>query len=96
PAFLTWMALSWQARPDVMRRQIKRRKHFLEQELAREEQTLLAVEKEVGHKFHEAIWMLRLVIEQLHTELRWLERVERKLDRRASAKHPAPMEKNIK
>ena len=55
PAFLTWMALSWQARPDVMRRQIKRRKHFLEQELAREEQTLLAVEKEVGHKFHEAI-----------------------------------------
>ncbi|HMC29304.1 MAG TPA: PadR family transcriptional regulator [Candidatus Angelobacter sp.] len=96
PAFLTWMALSWQARSGVVRRQLKRRKQFLERELAREEQTLLAVEKEVGHKFHEAVWMIRLVIEQFHTELRWLGRVERELDQRAPAEHPAPMEKNIK
>ncbi|HET9837956.1 MAG TPA: PadR family transcriptional regulator [Candidatus Angelobacter sp.] len=87
PPFLTWMALSWQARPSVMRRQMKRRRQFLEQELAREEQTLLAVEKEVGHRFHEAVWMISLVIEQFRTELRWLEKVEAELERRAPARN---------
>ena len=87
PPFLTWMALSWQAQPTVVRRQLKRRKQFLEQELAREEQTLSAVELEVGHRFHEAVWMLTLVIEQFRTELRWLEKVEAELDRRAPANH---------
>jgi DNA-binding PadR family transcriptional regulator len=94
PPFLTWMALSWQARSGVIRRQIERRKQFLEQELAREKQTLVAVEKEVGHRFHEAIWMISLVIEQFRTELRWLDKVERELDRRAPAKHPAHIGKN--
>jgi len=89
PPFLTWMALSWQARPAVVRRQLKRRKQFLEKELAREEQTLSAVEREVGHRFHEAVWMLALVIEQFRTELRWLQKVEGELDRRAPAGHPA-------
>jgi DNA-binding PadR family transcriptional regulator len=89
PPFLTWMALSWQARPTVVRRQVKRRREFLEQELEREEQTLLAVEKEVGHRFHEAVWMISLVIEQFRTELRWLSKVEHELDRRAPAKRPA-------
>jgi len=89
PPFLTWMALSWQAPPAVVRRQIKRRSQFLEQELEHEEQTLLAVEKEVGHRFHEAVWMISLVIEQFRTELRWLSKVERELDRRKPALHPA-------
>lgn len=89
PPFLTWMALSWQARAAVMRRQLKRRKQFLEQELAREEQTLSAVEQEVGHKFHEAVWMLTLVIEQFRTELRWIDKVEIELDRRGPARNPA-------
>lgn len=96
PPFLTWMALSWQARAGVVRRQLKRRRQFLEQELAREEQTLLAVEKEVGHRFHEAVWMISLVIEQFRTELRWLEKVEREVDRRAPAKNPALAEKSTK
>ena len=87
PPFLTWMALSWQARPAVVRRQLKRRRQFLEEELAREEQTLSAVEREVGHRFHEAVWMLTLVIEQFRTELRWLHKVEGELDRRAPAGH---------
>src|SRR5262245_55988173 len=50
PPFLTWMALSWQARPGVFQEQVRRRKEFLLAELAREEQTLLAVEQEVGHR----------------------------------------------
>ena len=91
PPFLTWMALSWQARPAAVRRQLKRRRQFLEIEEAREQQTLAAVEKEVGHKFHEAVWMIDLVIEQFRTELRWLEKVERELNRRAPAEHAAPV-----
>src|SRR5205814_1773681 len=35
PSFLTWMALSWQARPEVVRRQIERRRKYLESELER-------------------------------------------------------------
>ena len=89
PPFLTWMALSWQAKPGVVRRQLKRRKQFLELELVREEETLIAVEKEVGHRFHEAVWMISLVIEQFRTEQRWLEKVERELAQRAPAKNPA-------
>jgi DNA-binding PadR family transcriptional regulator len=88
PPFLTWMALSWQARPGVFARQIRRRREFLERELAREKKTIEAVRAEVGHKFHEAVWMLALVIEQFQTELRWLRKVEREAKKRAPARHP--------
>jgi DNA-binding PadR family transcriptional regulator len=89
PPFLTWMALSWQARPGVFLRQIKRREAFLKTELAREKATLRAVEKEVGHRFHEAVWMIRLMIAQFRTELAWLRKVTAEYHRRAPAKHPA-------
>ncbi len=89
PPFLTWMALSWQAGPGVVRQQLRRRREFLERELAREEETLEAVKKEAGHSFHEAVWMISLVIEQFRTELRWLAKVEPELTRRAPARHPA-------
>ncbi|HLO00025.1 MAG TPA: PadR family transcriptional regulator [Pyrinomonadaceae bacterium] len=85
PAFLTWLALSWQAAPAVVRRQIRRRKTFLESELSREQVTLRAVRKEVGHPYHEAVWMLGLTIAQLKLELRWLKRTERELQHRAPA-----------
>ena len=88
PPFLTWMALSWQARPGVFARQIRRRREFLERELAREKETIEAVRAEVGHDFHEAVWMLALVIEQFRTELRWLRKVEREAKKRAPARHP--------
>ena len=87
PPFLTWIALSWQARPGVFRRQIERRRKFLETELSREEATLVSIKKEVGHRFHEAVWMVSLVIEQFRGELRWLQKLERELPRRAAAKH---------
>lgn len=88
PAFLTWMALSWQARPGVVRRQIAARRKFLESELEREEKTLSAVLDEVGHSYHEAVWMLTLVIEQFKTELRWLSKVEQELPKRGRARKP--------
>ena len=87
PPFLTWIALSWQARPRVFRRQIERRRKFLQKELSREKATLRSIEKEVGHRFHEAAWMVGLLIEQFRGELRWLRKLERELPRRAAARH---------
>jgi DNA-binding PadR family transcriptional regulator len=88
PLFLTWVALSWQARSGVFQKQIARRRAFLKSELAREEETLESILKEVGHPYHEAFWMVSLMIEQLKTELQWLRMVARELPRRASAKNP--------
>ena len=88
PPFLTWIALSWQARPGVFEEQIQRRKGYLEQELLREEETLRAIRKEVGHGFHEAVWMVSLIIDQFRTELRWLRKLQRELPRRARAQNP--------
>ena len=87
PAFLTWIALSWQARSGVFRQQIERRRKFLENELSREEATLRSIKKEVGHRFHEAVWMVSLMIERFRGELRWLRKLEHELPRRAAAKH---------
>ena len=87
PPFLTWMALSCLARPGVFRRQLTKRRAFLARELAREEETLAAVRREVGHEFHEAVWMIKLMIQQIRGELRWLHRVESESGRRAKAKH---------
>jgi DNA-binding PadR family transcriptional regulator len=89
PPFLTWMALSWQARPGVFRRQLHKRRAFLARELAREERTLAEVRREVGHEFHEAVWMITLMIRQIRGELRWIDRVEREAPNRARARHPA-------
>lgn len=89
PRFLTWIALSWQARPGVFEKQIKRRRKFLERELAREKDVLRSVLEEVGHPYHEAVWMVSFWIEQYKLELRWLSKLERELPRRAKAQHPS-------
>jgi DNA-binding PadR family transcriptional regulator len=87
PPFLTWIALSWQARPGVFQRQLERRREFLEAELAREETTLRAIRKEVGHRFHEAVWMVSFIIQQFRLELKWLRKLSREIDRRAGARN---------
>jgi len=89
PPFLTWMALSWQTSPATIIKQLQRREKFLEAELARELETLRAVEAEVGHGFHEAVWMIKLVIEQFRAELHWLRQVAAEIPRRAAAANPA-------
>jgi DNA-binding PadR family transcriptional regulator len=88
PPFLTWIALSWQARPGVFARQIARRRKFLEGELAREEETLKSIFVEVGHRYHEAIWVVSFTIQQMETELRWLRRLAREIRKRAPARRP--------
>lgn len=88
PAFLFWLALSWQARPGVFAEQIRRRQTFLEKELVREQAKLRAILKEVGHRYHEAVWMVSLTIDQLRAELRWLRKLAREVHRRGPARHP--------
>lgn len=88
PAFLTWMALSWQARPAAVRLQLRRRAEFLEREITREKETLASVLSEVGHRYHEAVWMIELMIEKFEIELRWVKRVAREIKHRGRAKHP--------
>ena len=62
---------------------------FLESELTRERETLRAVRGEVGHPYHEAVWMISLTIIQFTMELRWLKKVDRELEYRAPAQEPA-------
>jgi DNA-binding PadR family transcriptional regulator len=88
PAFLTWMALSWQCRGGVFQKQLDRRRKFLETELARKREILAAVKREVGHRFHEAVWILRLSLDQIRAEQRWLKKVSKETDRRARARRP--------
>jgi DNA-binding PadR family transcriptional regulator len=88
PPFLTWMALSSQARPGVFARQLHRREVFLRQELARENATLKSILHGAGHEFHEAVWMVTLTISQFRTELLWLRRLQQTHRHRAPACNP--------
>jgi DNA-binding PadR family transcriptional regulator len=88
PPFLTWMALSWRARPGVFERQLDRRTAFLKRELLRERATLRNILREVGHPHHEAVWMVELMIRQFETELRWMARLKKQMHRRAPARYP--------
>ena len=89
PVFSTWIALSWLARPGVFQKQLWRRRQFVVRELAREKKTLRSILQEVGHPYHEAVWMVTLVIEQFQSELKWLRKLERELPHRAPARRPA-------
>jgi DNA-binding PadR family transcriptional regulator len=84
--FLTWLALSWQARPRAFQEQLRQRREFLERQLAEEQATLKDVLQEVGHPYHEAVWMLKLVIAQMELELKWLDRIDREISKRAPAR----------
>jgi DNA-binding PadR family transcriptional regulator len=86
--FLTWLALSWQARPQAFQKQLEQRRLFLERQLGEEQATLQDVLKEVGHPYHEAVWMLKLVIAQMELELKWLDRIDRETSKRAPARKP--------
>src|SRR6185369_15485297 len=80
--FLIWLALSWQARPRTFRKQLNSRKKIVEHRLAEERATLKDVLDEVGHPYHEAVWMLQSVIEQMESESRWIDRLLKDSDKR--------------
>ena len=84
--FLIWLALSWQARPRTFRKQLNERKKILEARLVEERATLKDVLEEVGHPYHEAVWMLQLTIEQTESEKHWVNRLLKEADKRAPAR----------
>src|SRR5215471_12407168 len=86
--FLIWLALSWQARPRAFRKQLNDRKKLLEARLAEEHATLEDVLDEVGHPYHEAVWMLQLVIQQMESERDWIDRILSTAHKRAPARRP--------
>ena len=96
PPFLTWLALSWQCRPGVFSKKLEERQNFLEREVERKREVLRAVRKEVGHEYHESVWMLSLGIENIRTELRWLKKVRREYPRRSAARKPDYIDARIK
>ena len=85
--FLIWLALSWQARSRTFRKQLNARKKLLQERLAEERATLQDVLDEVGHPYHEAVWMLQLIIEQMENEQRWIDRILKEADKRAPARN---------
>ena len=88
PQFQTWVALSWQARAGVFQKQIERRRSFLQREMEQEKEVLRSILEEVGHPYHEAVWMVRFVLEQFKLELRWLKKLKREAKKRAFARNP--------
>src|SRR5262249_60221208 len=62
PPFLTWVALSWQARSGVFKKQLARRVEFLEREILKEKETLDSILAEVGHPHHDTVRMVSLMV----------------------------------
>ena len=85
--FQIWLALSWQARPRTFRKQLSRRKKLLEEKLDEERATVADVLTEIGHPYHEAVWMLQLTIEQMEVELRWIQKLLNEAAKRAPARN---------
>jgi DNA-binding PadR family transcriptional regulator len=72
--FLTWMILSWQARPRDFSAQITRRRKFLEKQLVEDRAALEAIIGETSPT-SDAAMVVRLSIRQFETELAWLDEV---------------------
>lgn len=73
--FLTWMVLSWQARPRDFATQIARRRRFIQEQLAEDRAALEAVIEETAPNSDAAL-VVRLGIRQFEAELAWLDEVE--------------------
>jgi DNA-binding PadR family transcriptional regulator len=72
--FLTWMVLSWQARPHDFEAQLVRRRKFLEKQLEEDRAALDAIIAETSPT-SDAAMIVRLGIRQFETELAWLDEV---------------------
>ena len=72
--FLTWMVLSWQARPRDFVAQVERRRTFVEAQLAEDRSALDAVIAETSAS-SDAAMVVRLSIRLFEAEAAWLEEV---------------------
>jgi len=72
--FVTWMVLSWQARPRDFSAQIARRRKFLESELEFYRDALASIIEETSAS-SDAAMVVRLAKRQSEVELAWLDEV---------------------
>ena len=72
--FVTWMVLSWQARPRDFVAQLGRRKRFLLDKLSFEREALDSIIEETSPS-SDAAMVVRLAIRQHEVELDWLDEV---------------------
>ena len=72
--FLTWLVLSWQARPKDFATQIERRREFVARQLDEDRAALDAVIAETSPS-SDAAMIVRLGIRQFEVELAWLDEV---------------------
>jgi DNA-binding PadR family transcriptional regulator len=75
--FLTWMVLSWQARPRDFAAQVERRQRFLREQLEEDRAALDAVIAETSPS-SDAAMIVRLGLRQFETELAWLDDVAKR------------------
>lgn len=74
PPFLTWMVISWQAKPEDFVAQVERRREFLRAQVAEDRAALDAVIEETSAS-SDAAMVVRLSLQLMETELAWLEEV---------------------
>jgi len=72
--FVTWMVLSWQARPRDFTAQITRRRKFLESQLEFYREALASIIEETSAT-SDAAMIVRLATRQTEVELKWLDEV---------------------
>lgn len=75
-SFDTWLGLSVHARPADKRRVLAARRGYLEEQIAKETNTLAAIGQDTGERVGVAAIMVGLCIEQFKLELSWLAKLE--------------------
>jgi DNA-binding PadR family transcriptional regulator len=73
--FITWMVLSWQARPRDFTAQVNRRRRFLAEKIAFQQAALESVIAETSAG-SDAAMIVRLAIRQNEVEVAWLDEVQ--------------------
>jgi DNA-binding PadR family transcriptional regulator len=72
--FLTWLVLSWQARPRDFAAQIARRRNFIARQIVEDQAALDAIIAETSPT-SDAAMIVRLGLRQFEVELAWLDEV---------------------
>lgn len=79
PPFLTWMALCAHLSKSAIRKLFSERRHFLQEQIAREKKTLRAFDEEFDAMTTAGRLMVDLCIQNFETELKWLAHAEREM-----------------
>jgi DNA-binding PadR family transcriptional regulator len=72
----TWIALASHTSTEAVRRVFRRRRVFLQQEIAKEQATVVAIEAEGGPYAGVASTIVRFALAEFELELSWLDRLE--------------------